>query len=93
MSWDPYGDIGQQAREATERSQQGEDEVNKLCHRVFSTEDGKKLLAYFIGHTLDKPVCMHQYGAIQGAAYGFHREGQNSIIREIQTRIKKALEG
>ena len=61
-------------------------ELDKAFARTFDTEEGKKVLEYLIART------MHQPTWIPGGdtSFGFAREGQNSIIREIQSRIERA---
>ena len=60
--------------------------IDKSFARTFETEEGKKVLQYLISKTLQQPTW------IPGGdtSFGFAREGQNSIIREIQTRIERA---
>ncbi len=67
-------------------SQLSED-LDKLCAKVLATEDGKKLLAWLRTTLLEQPV------AVPGAAadYAFYREGQNSVVRDLEARIKRAL--
>lgn len=61
-------------------------ETNKAFARTFETEEGKKVLEFLINKTLQQPTW------IPGGdnSYGYAREGQNSIIREIQQRIERA---
>jgi hypothetical protein len=61
-------------------------ETNKAFARTFETEEGKKVLQFLINKTLQQPTW------IPGGdnSYGYAREGQNSIIREIQQRIERA---
>ena len=61
-------------------------ELDKAFARTFETEEGRKVLKYLVTRT------MHQPTWIPGGdtSFGFAREGQNSIIREIQTRIERA---
>ena len=63
-------------------------ETNKAFARTFETEEGKKVLEFLINKTLQQPTW------IPGGdnSYGYAREGQNSIIREIQTRIGRTKE-
>lgn len=63
-------------------------ETNKAFARTFETEEGKKVLEFLINKTLQQPTW------IPGGdnSYGYAREGQNSIIREIQQRIERAKE-
>jgi hypothetical protein len=61
-------------------------ELDKAFARTFDTEEGKKVLRYLITRTMNQPTW------IPGGdtSFGFAREGQNSIIREIQSRIERA---
>ena len=62
------------------------DEVDKLHLRVFSTTDGAKLLRYLRGVTIEQPT----WYPGEEASHGYAREGQNSLIREIERRLKRA---
>jgi hypothetical protein len=61
-------------------------EINKAFARTFETEEGKKVLEFLSKKTLEQPTW------VPGGdnSYGYAREGQNSIIREIQQRIERA---
>jgi hypothetical protein len=61
-------------------------EIDKAFARTFDTAEGKKVLKYLLSKTIQQPTW------IPGGdtSFGFAREGQNSIIREIQTRIERA---
>jgi|TARA_B100001939_G_C16600862_1_gene470948 hypothetical protein len=61
-------------------------ETNKSFARTFETEEGKKVLEFLINKTLKQPTWVPG----GDTSLGFAREGQNSIIREIQTRIARA---
>ena len=67
-------------------SQQAIEDLNKLCLRVLGSEDGKKLMGWLRASILEQPV------AVPGAdpSYAFYREGQNSIVRDLESRIQKA---
>lgn len=56
--------------------------------RCFSTEAGKKVLEHLRSITIEQPAW------VPGAepSYGYAREGQNSIVREIEQRIRRANE-
>jgi|TARA_R100000278_G_scaffold1258_4_gene2591 hypothetical protein len=56
--------------------------------KCFQTNEGKAVLEHLIQITLDQPCWVP--GA--DSSYGYAREGQNSIIREIQQRIRRANE-
>jgi hypothetical protein len=84
MSWDELEAIGQ-AKDIRNVDQHRKD-TDRLYLRVFNTEDGAKLMKYMRDTILEQPV------AVPGspADYAFYREGQNSIIREIEARIYRA---
>lgn len=67
-------------------SQQAVEDLNKLCLRVFGTEDGEKLMGWLRASILEQPV------AVPGSdpSFAFFREGQNSIVRDLEARITKA---
>jgi glucose-6-phosphate dehydrogenase assembly protein OpcA len=67
-------------------SQQAVEDLNKLCLRVLGTEDGQKLMGWLRASVLEQPV------AVPGSdpSYAFYREGQNSIVRDLEARITKA---
>lgn len=58
-------------------------QINKDFVATFSSEHGQRVLDYFKNHTLNKPSWIPGY--TEGQAQW--REGQNAIIREIETRI------
>lgn len=59
--------------------------LDRAFARTFATEEGGKVLKYLIEKTIDQPTW------IPGAdtSFGFAREGQNSIIRDILQRIER----
>ena len=65
---------------------QARDDLDRLALRVFGNDDGKKLLQWLRDSVLEQPV------ALPGAdpSYAFYREGQNSVIRDLEARIHKA---
>ncbi len=64
------------------------DDLDIKFKRCFDTEAGKEVLKHLRSITLDQPCWVP--GA--DASFGYSREGQNSIIREIEQRIKRANE-
>jgi|TARA_R110000803_G_scaffold64603_1_gene125645 hypothetical protein len=62
------------------------EDVDKLHLRVFSTEDGANLLKYLRGVTIEQPT----WYPGEDASHGYAREGQNSLIREIERRLTRA---
>ena len=65
---------------------QQRDESDQLCLRVFGDEDGVKMIAWLRQTILEQPVALP--GSDSSCA--FYREGQNSIIRDLEARIIRA---
>lgn len=81
--WDELeAPVGQDLRDA----QQVRDDLNRLVLRVFTAEDGVKLLEWLEQAYVDVPV------AVPGAdpSYAFFAEGQRSVVRDIKARISQA---
>jgi hypothetical protein len=80
MSWEDL-----ETAPAYEPEQAGVD-LNLQVARTFATDEGKMVLAWFRDFYLEQPCW--QPGADQ--SMGLFREGQNSVIRDIENRIRKA---
>ena len=57
-------------------------------HRCFTTEAGKKVLEHLRSITIEQPAWVP--GA--DASFGYAREGQNSLVREIEQRMRRTNE-
>lgn len=74
-------------REAEPKKQASEEnEIDLMITRVFSTEDGVKLLEWLRSITIEQPT----WYPGEDASHGYAREGQNSLVRELERRIKRA---
>jgi hypothetical protein len=80
MSWEDL-----ETAPAYEPEQTGVD-LNLQMARTFATDEGKMVLAWLRDFYLEQPCW--QPGADQ--SMGAFREGQNSVIRDIENRIRKA---
>ena len=81
MSWEDL--------EATPQPMQADQvsvDLNILVARVFGTDNGKKVLEWLREVYLEQPCW--QPGA--DASFGQWREGQNTVIRDIEARIRKS---
>lgn len=74
-----------QAPDVREPDQKRED-LGRLCLRVFSTEDGQKLLGWLRDMYVDVPI------AVPGTdpSHAFFAEGCRNVVRDIEARIKQA---
>lgn len=68
-----------------EPDQDGVD-LNLQMAKVFATDEGQKVLAWLRGFYLEQPCW--QPGSDN--SLGLFREGQNSVVRDIENRIRKA---
>lgn len=82
MSWDDL------EPDVTIPEDRKRDDLDILIARTFSTENGQKVLAWLRETYLENPSW--QPGA--ESSYGFYREGQNAVIRDIEKRIKRIKE-
>jgi hypothetical protein len=84
MSWDELEAIGQTSdiREVDQKR----DDLARLTLRVFSSEDGRKLLAWLNQMYVNVPV------AVPGTdpSHAYFAEGQRTVVREIEARIRQA---
>lgn len=84
MSWDEINAIGETV-DIREVDQKRED-LAKLTLRVFSTEDGQKLLQWLRDMYVNVPI------AVPGTdpSHAFFAEGQRTVVRDIEVRINTA---
>ena len=80
--WEGLNEISLDIRD----SQQVVEDLNKLCLRVFGTEDGQKLMGWLRASILEQPVATPG----SDSSYAYYREGQNSIVRDLEARLIKA---
>lgn len=80
--WEDLEAVQIDVREAATKTE----DLNKLCLRLLGSEDGQKLVQWLTEAYLNQPV------AVPGSdpSYAFYREGQNSVIRDLQARLIKA---
>jgi hypothetical protein len=63
--------------------------VDTLFARVFGGGEGGAVLAILRAQTIEQPAWIPG----QHASFGFAREGQNSLVREIERRMARARLG
>jgi len=63
-------------------------DLDKSIAKAFSTAAGKKTLNWLKTSYLEQPCWAPGYST----DFGFYREGQNTLIREIVARIERAKE-
>jgi len=62
------------------------EDTDRLCLRVFGSEDGVKLLAWLRQTIIEHPVCVPG----SDPSFGYYREGQCSVVRDLEARIKRS---
>jgi len=67
-------------------NQQEQDDIDRLYLRVFGSDDGQELLAHLRALTIEQPT----WYPGEEASHGYAREGQNSLVREMERRIRRA---
>jgi len=67
-------------------NKQEQEDIDRLYLRVFGSEDGQKLLTHLRSLTIEQPT----WYPGEDASHGYAREGQNSLVREMERRINKA---
>ena len=84
MSWDEINAIGETS-DIREVDQKRED-LARLTLRVFSSEDGQKLLQWLRDMYVNVPI------AVPGTdpSHAFFAEGQRTVVRDIEVRIQQA---
>jgi|TARA_R110002126_G_scaffold36833_3_gene111688 hypothetical protein len=84
MSWEELEAIGQPS-DIREVDQKRED-LARLTLRVFSSEDGQKLLQWLQLMYVNVPI------AVPGTdpSHAFFAEGQRTVVRDIEVRIQQA---
>lgn len=65
------------------------DELDRRIARVFTSPDGAAVLAWLRSVTIEQPA----WAPGQDPSHGFAREGQDSVVREIEARMRRALSG
>ena len=68
---------------ATEQAQ-----IDKAISIMFATEQGEKAMKFLVDAYLHQPCWAPGFTT----DYGFFREGQNTLIRELQARVQRAKE-
>jgi hypothetical protein len=81
--WD---DIEQVLPLDTRDHNQKRDDLDRLCLRVLGSEDGEKLMKWLREAVVEQPV------ALPGSdpSYAFYREGQNSLVKDLEARLIRA---
>lgn len=77
-------------KEALALQRQQNYEMALRFKRVFTSEDGAAIIRHLRDKTIEDSTFRASMGLLNGAAHGFAREGQNTIVRYIEDMIKAA---
>lgn len=69
-------------RDATQQR----DDLARLCLRVFTDEDGQKLMRWLVEMYVNVPIAAPGVDA----SHAFFAEGQRSVVRDLMARINQA---
>ena len=64
--------------------------LNNAIAKTFSTPAGEVTLKWLRDTTIEKPAMMITKDALAGVLAGYAREGENSLVRRIEKKIKAA---
>lgn len=83
--WDDLESMGQDPADARDVKQQ-RDDLARLTLRIFTSEDGQKLLEWMKSVYVNVPI------AAPGTdpSFAYFAEGQRTVVREIEARINQA---
>jgi hypothetical protein len=81
--WDGLRTVEPEIRQTNEDNR---DDIDRLYLRVFGSEDGQKLHEHLRSLTIEQPT----WYPGEDASHGYAREGQNSLVREIERRMMRA---
>ncbi len=65
---------------------QAREDLDRLVLRVLGGDDGKKLMDWLRQSVLEQPVALPG----SDSSYAYYREGQNSIVRDLEARLIRA---
>lgn len=65
---------------------QAREDLDRLALRVLGDENGKKLMDWLRQSVLEQPVALPG----SDSSYAYYREGQNSIVRDLEARLIRA---
>lgn len=65
---------------------QAREDLDRLALRVLGDEDGQKLMDWLRQSVLEQPVALPG----SDSSYAYYREGQNSIVRDLEARLIRA---
>jgi len=65
---------------------QAREDLDRLALRVLGSDEGKKLMDWLRQSVLEQPVALPG----SDSSYAYYREGQNSIVRDLEARLIRA---
>ena len=65
---------------------QAREDLDRLVLKVLGADDGQKLMAWLRQTVLEQPVALPG----SDSSYAYYREGQNSMVRDLEARLIRA---
>ena len=84
LNWDIVSETTDKAQLEEQNKAQYEENIH--FQRTFTSPNGKKVLEWLTKYTLETPT----WWPGQDTSRGFFREGQNSLVRQIISKIEQA---
>ncbi len=77
---------------ALREAREAQEKIEDMALSIFGRGQGKVFMAYLRSRTETAPGFQAEMGLLNGIAWGFCREGQNSIVRHIDDLMARAME-
>ena len=77
---------------ALREAREAQEKIEDMALAIFGSGQGKLFLDYLRSRTEKAPGFQAEMGLLNGIAWGFAREGQNSIVRHIEVLMNSAIE-
>lgn len=93
--FNPYTDEPEDEGEgeaALREALEAREKIEDIALSIFGRGQGKIFMAYLRSRTEQAPGFQAEMGLLNGIAWGFAREGQNSMVRHIEDLMNRAME-
>ncbi len=90
--WDWFDKTEAEVAAANKRTADEQEELAMKFAAAFTTPQGQEVLDHLVRWQLDVKGFDPERGFHDGAAYGFYREGQNSMIQYIRQMVKRGAD-
>ena len=89
MGWDWFEDIEESVEEARRAQQKTAEDLQRAFHATFSTPAGQVVLQHMRDFMNRQKRFDPDRGFYDGAAMGFYRDGQDSMVAYTEEMVKR----